>query len=299
MSVRMIDYVEGLPRRGLAVTAMLGSAALFAVMTAAARMLSDTRWTRPLPTGEITLARFVTGIVVMLPLLFYPSARLLGTDRPGLVWRGLSGGVAVYFYFLAIRYTTLTNAVLMNLTSVIFAPICAWLFLKERISRRAAAGIVVAFGGIVLVTRPTLSHIRLGDLYGLISGVLAGTAITAVRRLRRDETASSVFFYFSLVGAPVALLTLIGDRLVWPDPAGWRLLAVMAVSSIAAQVLMTYGYRYVTTAQGVLLTLSQIIYSGAIGAALFGEPILWTTLVGALMIMTAGAVVSLAPRHAP
>jgi drug/metabolite transporter (DMT)-like permease len=215
------------------------------------------------------------------------------------VWRGLSGGLAVYTYFLAIRYTTLTNAVLLNLTSVVFAPLCARAVLKERIGRAAGFGIVAAAMGIALVTRPRADVLRIGDLYGLLSGVLAGTALTAVRRLRQEETASAVFFYFSLVGMPVSAATLIGSPLVCPDAVGWRLLVAMAGSSIGAQVLMTYGYRYVTTAQGVLITLSQIVYSAAAGAWLFAEAIAPATLLGALLILVAGIVASRASLSRP
>jgi len=271
---------------------MFLAALLFSLMTLTTKMLGNASWTKPLPTGEVTLARFGLGALAMMPLLWYRPARLLGRDRVGLVWRGLSGGLAVYTYFLAIRYTTLTNAVLLNLTSIVFAPLCAWAVLKERMGRAAGLGIVVAAVGIALVTRPRVDALRIGDLYGLLSGALAGAALTAVRRLRQEETASAVFFYFSLVGVPVSAATLIGSRLVWPDAMGWRLLIAMAGSSIGAQVLMTYGYRYVTTAQGVLITLSQIVYSAAAGAWLFAEDVVPATVVGALLILVAAIVAS-------
>lgn len=291
--------VAAMPRRGLAIASMFTAALLFSVMTLATKMLGDPAWARPLPTAEVTLARFAFGTLVMLPLLFYRPARLLGADKLGLVWRGLSGGLAVYAYFLAIRYTTLTNAVLLNLTSIIFAPLFARVLLRERIGATAGVGIVVAAVGIALVTQPRMSSFRIGDLYGLASGVLAGAALTAVRRLRQEETAASVFFYFSAVGVPVSLAAMIGSPLVWPDPGGWRLLLLMSASSVGAQVLMTYGYRYVTTAQGVLITLSQIVYSAAAGALLFAEGISASTVAGGVLILLAGVAASRASlaRH--
>ncbi|MBM3496747.1 MAG: DMT family transporter [Armatimonadetes bacterium] len=284
-----------MPRRGPAIAAMFLSAVLFGAMTVTTKMLSDPQWTRPLPTAEITLARFGFGALAMLPLLFVRSANLLGGDRRGLVWRGLMGGLAVYAYFLAIRHTTLSKAVLLNMTSVIFAPMFAWLLLRERVRRAALVGIGFAVVGILLVTRPQPGALLVGDAYGLLSGILAGVALTAVRRLRRNETASAVFFYFSLVGIPVSALAMVGSPIVWPDPAGWRLLLLMSGASIGAQVLMTYGYRYVTTSEGVLITLSQIAYAAAAGALLFGEPIAALTVVGAAFILTAGIAATRAP----
>ncbi len=281
-----------MPRRGLAIAAMFLSAVLFAVMTTATKMLGNPAWGRPVPTAEVTLARFGIGAIVMLPLAFYKPAKLLGSDRRGLVWRGLTGGLAVYTYFLAIRHTTLTNAVLLNLTSVVFAPLCAWVYLGERPGRRVLAALGIAILGILFVIRPRIDAIRVGDAYGLASGVLAGMALTAVRKLRQQETAAAVFFYFSLVGIPVSLIAMVGSPIVVPSLAGWRLLLIMSVSSTGAQVLMTYGYRYVTTAQGVLITLSQIVYSALVGAWLFSEAIAPATLLGGALILGASIAVT-------
>jgi drug/metabolite transporter (DMT)-like permease len=277
---------------------MVVAAMLFAVMTIATKMLADPTWTTPIPTAEITFARFAFGAIVMSPLVCVRSACLLGSDRPGLIWRGLTGGLAVYAYFLAIRHTTLSKAVLLNMTSMIFAPLFAWLMLRERIGRSALIGSAIAVVGVVLVTRPTPDAVHVGDAYGLLSGVLAGLALTAVRRLRRHETASAVFFYFSLVGMPVSAIAMLGSPIVLPDASGWRLLLLMCSASVGAQVLMTYGYRYVTTSEGVLITLSQIAYAALAGALLFAEPVAALTVVGAGLILVAGIAATRAPSHA-
>jgi len=292
MSMGSPHVADEMPRRGLAVLSMFLAAALFSVMTMTTKMLGNPAWGRPIPTGEITLVRFGFGALVMAPFLFYKPARLLGTDKRGLLWRGLTGGVAVYAYFLAIRHTTLTNAVLLNLTSIVFAPLFARIVLGERMSRHAIGALVLALLGVLLVIRPKLDALRIGDLYGLVSGILAGMALTAVRRLRQEETAAAVFFYFSIVGIPVSLLAMTGQPVVVPDVVGWKLLLVMVASSVGAQVLMTYGYRYVTTAQGVLITLSQIVYSAVAGALLFAEPLTPATMVGGVFILVAGIAVT-------
>jgi drug/metabolite transporter (DMT)-like permease len=275
------------PRRAPAVAAMFVSAVLFAGMSLCTKILGTPRVGVPLPAAEVTLFRFALGTAVMLPLLACPSACLLGHDKPGLVWRGITGGLAVYAYFLSIQSTSLTNAVLLNFSSVIFAPLFAAYVLRERITRRAALPIAAAVVGILLVTRPIVGAARLGDAYGLVSGVLAGSAITCIRRLRQQETASSVFFYFSAVGAPIATVGLIGHSWVWPTPLAWLLLLVMGFTSIGGQMLMTYGYKYVRASEGVLITLSQIVYSAVCGAVLFGEPIIAATLVGGALILGA------------
>lgn len=275
------------PRRGPAVAAMFMAGLLFAVMGVTAKATGQPVAGRTLPAFEVSLFRFVFGMVVMLPLLARRDIDLLGRDRRGLAIRGIYGGFAVCLYFLSLQHTTLTHAVLLNYTSLIFAPVFAMFVLREPISARAIMAITVAVGGILLITRPEVGALRIGDLYGLLSGMLAGAAITEVRRLRQSESAWSIFFYLSLVGVPIGLIGCLFEHPVWPAYNGWLLLLGMAVSSVIAQMLMTYGYKYVRTTEGTLMTLSQIVYNAAAGALLFGEPLTATTLTGGALVLGA------------
>jgi drug/metabolite transporter (DMT)-like permease len=265
---------------------------LFAAMTICTKALGQT-----LPAAQITLFRFVFGTLVMLPLLRHPRAQLLGHDRWSLVWRGVSGGLAVYFFFLSIHHTALTHAVLLNYTSIIFAPLCSALTLRERLHGRAVAAILTAVCGIVLITRPEFGALRIGDLYGLLSGMMAGTAITTIRKLRRTETAWSIFFYFSWIGIPLSLLFGLSQPMTWGlSPGVWGLLLGMACSSVAAQILLTYSYKYLRTSEGVLMSLSQIVYTAFAGALLFGEALTFSTLLGGALVLGAAIWLTITQR---
>jgi drug/metabolite transporter (DMT)-like permease len=278
-------FQPDLPRPGPALAAMFLSALLFAVMGICTKAAHGHIAGRPLPASEVTLIRFVFGFLVMLPLHGKAGINLLGTDRIGLAIRGLSGAFAVTFYFLSLHGTSIAHAMLLNYTSIVFAPLLAATFLKESFTLRAAGAITIALAGIVLVCRPMGGGANLGDVYGLLSGLLAGSAITSIRRLRRTESAWSVFFYLCLVGMPVAAIACLFQPVVLPTAVGWLILAGMGASSVAGQLLMTYGYRYVNAAEGGLISLSQLLYSVAAGAMWFGEPLQPATLLGGGLIL--------------
>jgi drug/metabolite transporter (DMT)-like permease len=275
------------PRRGPAVVAMFLAGLLFAVMGIAAKAIGLPVAGRPLPASEVALFRFFFGVLVMLPLHGRRGIDLPGRDRRGLAMRGIYGGFAVCLYFLSLQHTSLTHAVLLNYTSLIFAPLFALFALREPISPRAALAITVALFGILLITRPEVGALRAGDLFGLLSGIMAGAAITEVRRLRQTESAWSIFFYLSLVGVPIALLACLFEHPAWPAWNGWLLLLGMAAASVVAQILMTYGYKYVRTTEGTLMTLSQIVYNALAGVFLFGEVLTAATLLGGALVLGA------------
>jgi drug/metabolite transporter (DMT)-like permease len=282
-----------LPRRAPAIAAILLSSMLFAAMTVCTKALGQT-----LPASQVTLFRFVFGALVMLPLLWNPRAQLIGHDRWSLVWRGVSGGLAVYLFFMSIHHTSLTHAVLLNYTSIIFAPLCSALTLREHLNGRAIAAILAAICGIVCITRPEFGSLRIGDLYGLLSGMMAGTAITTIRKLRRTETAWSIFFYFSMIGIPISLLFGLSQPMTWRlSPAAWGLLLGMACSSVVAQILLTYSYKYVRTSEGVLMSLSQIVYTALAGAILFGEALTFGTLIGGALVLGSAIWLTITQRH--
>jgi drug/metabolite transporter (DMT)-like permease len=284
-------------RRGAAVAAMFLSGALFAVMGLTTKATALPTAGSPLPASQVALVRFAFGALVLLPLHGRGRINLLGKDRRGLLGRGIYGGVAVCFYFLALQQTSLTHALLLNYTSLIFAPLFAAAFLRERITARTVVAIAVALIGtlLVLVRGPESGQLNVGDLYALLSGLLAGAAITEIRRLRQTETAWSVFFYLSVVGVPISIALLAGLRqaLVWPTTTGWLLLAGMAASSMAAQILMTLSFKYVRAAEGTLILMSQLVYTTAASVWLFGEQLGPMTAIGGALILGAAVWLSL------
>jgi drug/metabolite transporter (DMT)-like permease len=284
-------------RRGAAVAAMFLSGVLFAVMGLTTKATALPFAGRPLPAAQVALIRFAFGALMLLPLHGRGGIDLLGKNRRGLLGRGIYGGVAVCFYFLALQQTSLSHALLLNYTSLVFAPLFAAAFLRERITPRTCLAIAIALVGtlLVLVKGPETGRLNMGDLYGLLSGLLAGAAITEIRRLRQTETAWSVFFYLSIVGVPIALALMVGlnETLVWPTATGWLLLAAMATSSMVAQILMTLGFKYVRAAEGTLILMSQLVYTTAASVWLFGEQLGPMTAIGGALILGAAVWLSL------
>ena len=77
-------------RRGPALAAMFMAGFLFAIMGLTTKMTHVTEIVgTALPATEVTFCRFAFGLLVMLPLQGRRGIQLLGTDRPGLIKRGI------------------------------------------------------------------------------------------------------------------------------------------------------------------------------------------------------------------
>ena len=283
--------------RARALGAMFAAAVLFSLMGACTKAATQAgEGAAPLPGSELAFFRYLFGLLFLLALRAARGVDLLGADRRGLLWRGVFGGIASVSFFLAIEHTSLTHATLLNYTSVIWGPLLAVYSLGERLHRRGALALLAAIGGVLLVTRPELGQVRAGDAVALLSGIFAGMTVVQIRRLRQGESSYTVFFYFNLVGLPLSVLALLltRERFLAPAPGQWLLLLAIGATSVSAQLLMTYGYREVTAAQGSLITLTSVVFAALFAHTLFGEALPPTTLLGGALILLAAATLVLA-----
>lgn len=285
--------------RTRALIAMFTAALLFSLMGAATKAATRAGGGQPsLSAGEIAFFRYLFGLLFLLALRGAARTDLLGGDRGGLLWRGVFGGLASVLFFVGIEHTSLTHATLLNYTSVIWGPWLAVFSLGERLGRRGVVAVLVALAGVLLVTRPEFGQVRAGDTIALVSGVLAGAAIVQIRRLRQAESSYAVFFYFNLLGLPISLLALVvsGEPFVLPDPSRWPLILAIGATSVAAQLLMTYGYREMRAAQGSLITLSSVLFSALLAHFLFDEALPLLTIIGGALILLSAVSLAVARR---
>lgn len=273
-----------MPTHGRALVYMALSALSFAAMAIATKLATAT-----LPAAEVAFVRFA---LMLAPFLLMP--RLVGRARVRqrldlLIYRGLFGGTAVLLYFIAIEHVPVGTATLLNYSSPIWAVTFAALFLGERARPLLLLPFALALGGLLLVTgalTPSGGLPRLGtyEMVGLASSVLSGGAVAAIRAARRTEGSWSIYGSFTLFGLAVsAPFAFAAFR--WPDPLEWALLLTIGATSVAAQLLMTYAYKWVTNLQAGVLAQLTVVASTAAGVVLFGDPLGWQQGLGTLLAL--------------
>jgi drug/metabolite transporter (DMT)-like permease len=264
---------------------MLASALCFAAMALAAKLAS-----RTLPAAEITLIRFA---IMLLPLALVPGWRreaLTFRRLDLLIYRGVFGGVAVLLYFFAIAHVPVGVATLLNYSSPIFSVLFAAVFLGERADTRLFVPFVVALAGVYLVSTGRADFAGAPswgrwELVGLASAVLSGAAVAAIRAARRSESSWAIYGSFSIFGLVVAApFGLPGLRA--PTAMEWLLLGAVGGLSIAAQLLMTYAYRWVTNLQAGVLAQVTVVLSLGAGALWLGEELTARALAGCVLTLS-------------
>lgn len=264
----------------------LVSSFLFAVMGAFVKLASPFA-----PANEIALVRFTVGIIAALVLAKSGRISLASQRKWLLIARGVFGGFAILLFFAAIKTGSLTNATVLNNLYPIFATVFAAVYLGEKLSPKVAAPLCISVIGVVLLTQPSFAKMRIGDLLALASSVLAGMAVVVVRKLRRTESAWTVFFYLSIFGAVFSGVLAL-PNLVLPGLRGIIYILLVAFFGTVGQVIMTAAYKYCTASVGSVLSMSTALFASFIGIVFLGDKLTLIEGAGAFMILLSSAYIA-------
>ncbi len=273
--------MSGAGSRGRARLLLLGSAVCFGLMAVLARRLSH--GLGAFTAGQLSVIRFALGAAFSL-LAFRLRPGLHAPRRLRLLWsRGLSGGVVVVLYFLALARIPAGEAgMLYNLFPVI-ATLLAVPAFGERPTIHLLLGLLLASAGVGLVLGGGKLTMGLGagEALAVAAACFAAVSAVTIRAMRPTENAATIFFYFCLGGLPVALPFALDP---WPlDLGAWGLAGLMALAAYGAQVFMAEAYGALTVGEAAIwLQLTPIAQVG-LGALLLSERLPPLALAGVVL----------------
>jgi drug/metabolite transporter (DMT)-like permease len=233
--------------------------------------------------GQLTVVRFVVGAAVSV-VAFRLRPGLYAPRNRRLLWsRGVSGGIVVVLYFLALERIPAGEAgMLYNLFPVIATGLSVFAF-RERPTVHLVLALALATAGVALVLGGGTLHLGLGagEALALGSAFFAAVSAVTIRAMRATDNAATIFFYFSLGGLPVALPFALG---AWPAGAGpWAVALVMALAAYAAQLFMAEAYGALSIPEAAVWLQLTPLAQFVLAAAILGERITGPALVGVLV----------------
>jgi len=271
----------------LARAALVGSAFCFGLMAVLARRL--TRADLGFTPGHLSVLRFVVGILVCLgafrlrPRLYAPSNYWV------LVSRGVTGGLVVVLYFYALAHIRAGQAgIIYNLFPVFATAMSLYVF-RERPTIHLLLAVLLASAGVVLVLGQGSVAIGLGrgELAALAAAFFAATSAIAIRAARPTNNATTIFFFFSLVGLPVVAPFAFSP---WPRaPLAWGLGILMSLAALAAQILMAEAYGTLSVAEAAVWLQLTPIATYLLALPLLGEAVTGWGLAGVLLTVVSVA----------
>jgi drug/metabolite transporter (DMT)-like permease len=244
---------------------------------------------------KMTFFRFVIGLGLIATAAMSGKVRLVFVNRKLLFLRGLIGGIAVFITLLCITKLGLGKGVVMISSYPIFGGIISAIFLKERLRPFDIGAILTAMVGIYFIAydkQQGFSLLVFGryELLAVFGAVLAGFAVTIIRKLHDTDSSLAIYFSQCLVG----MWLLIGPALSSEEAVDFKgvfILLGIGGSITIGQLLMTEGFKYVPVKIGSLLMMLETVLCYVAGVVIFSEPLTWSIMLGSVLIIGACSVV--------
>lgn len=169
-------------------------------------------------------------------------------NRDGTLWPGLLAGLLFggefTLIFFGLDYTSVARAALMINMMPFWVLIGAHFLLGERMSVRALAGLVLAFGGVVLVFSDQLSlpgpEAIWGDIICLIAGILWAATTIVIKRSRLVMASAEKILLYQLAVSALMVVPL----LPFATPLV-RAVDALAIGSLLFQAIYIAAFTYV------------------------------------------------------
>jgi drug/metabolite transporter (DMT)-like permease len=161
-------------------------------------------------------------------------------------------------------------------------------FLGERVGWRRWLAVAVGFIGVLIIVRPGQGVLQPGAIVSLVAACLYAVYNVLTRRAAAVDPAETSFLLQILLAA--LLLSFVGPFFwVTPAPAHWPLILAQATLGALGHL---YLVRALTVAPAVVVqpfTYTLLLYELGIGYLLFGDVPDLPMLLGAAVVVGAGA----------
>ena len=247
------------------------------------------------PALIIAAYRLSIASLIMTPYAYGRVRKQWSNYTPNtLRWNLLSGVfLALHFatWIASLKYTSVASSVVLVTTNPLWVSILGWIFLNEKPRALVWTGILLSFGGTIVMTWGSLmqseSHF-IGNMLALAGAFFASLYFLTGRQLR--QTISATVYSYVTYGIAAILLVLMAlvAGLPW---TGYSIttysmfLLLAVVPQIIGHTSFNYALRYVPAVIVAIAILGEPIGSSALAWILLGEPVTLTTVIGGILIL--------------
>jgi drug/metabolite transporter (DMT)-like permease len=248
-----------------------------------------------IPPFTLVSLRLLIGILVLWLIILQRGG--IGFTRRqtllalGVGWVGY--GVSLSFQFIGTRLSTASNGALVTSATPAFVLLFAAWILKEKITLKRLAALVIATLGVILVIDPRTAQLSSNMFLGNLSLVAAALTWALYSVLVRKVT-------FNLEVLPATMVFFLGGLFVSVPAAVWELqviplgtitwgvvLGVLYLGIISTALAMfLWNKAFATLEAGIasLTFFAQPVVGASLGALLLNEQLSFLFIAGGILI---------------
>jgi drug/metabolite transporter (DMT)-like permease len=230
--------------------------------------------------GLIALGLLIPYMMLTRPLTVFKTKRFKTH-----LYRAVVGNLGVGFVFWAYALLPMADATALLFAAPLFVTILSPLMLRETVDRFRWAAVIVGFGGILLIAKPSAAVLsNPASLIGLAAAFCIALVNIALRNLGRTDEALTTVFYFLLIGVLISgPYTLIYGSAPDLEILPW----ILGIGIFAAiqQVAKTTAYRFAEASLLAPYTYTSIVWATLMGWIIWHDFPALSVLIGTAVVM--------------
>ncbi|MFN3642915.1 MAG: DMT family transporter [Gemmobacter sp.] len=159
--------------------------------------------------------------------------------------------------------------------------------LGERVGWRRWTAIAIGFVGVVIILQPGYAAFSPALLIPVAAAFMFALYGLLTRYVSREDAASVSFFWTGVAGA--VAMTFVGVWFWEPmAPGDWGWMACLCVTGALGHYLLIRAYEVAEASAVQPFAFLQLVFSSAIGIAVFADVLTWNIALGAAVVVGAG-----------
>ena len=263
---------------------------------------------------QFHFSRSLIVISLILIWIFFSSKKIFIYSLSGVLIRSVLYTSSMLIYFGCLSFLPIAIVGAGMFTSPIFVLLISYFFYKEEIGFRRIAAVIIGSIGVWIILDPFNEEFSFFNFLPIIGGFFLAMGNVATWRLCSKESPLTLtLFFFSIIGF-FGLLGIITFSFFdvssedlnvpsffiggWSNGSFilWLLIIIQSIGSMIGIALLTKAYQMADTSYLNVFEYSFFIFAGFAGWIILGQLISNFELLGIVLIIIAGIIVSLAGK---
>ena len=265
----------------------VASAFLLSLMNLFVKVLGNYHMAPPLPSSEIAFFRGLIGSIAVLAYMRCKGIQFSKQDRGLLVMRGLYGGVAMLFNFIALIYMKMSDASILFQLSGIFV----------FIPKGSTIWLILIFVAVMVMVNPFGYSAAFGwpALIAILGAALSAAAYATIRSISKHGRHSSfeIMAYFMIAGMVAGIVGMCTfQTFIMPDMIQWGYIIGIGAISIVAQFFLTGAFITTNAVVAQFLQYIGVFFSSFFGFVVFDERLAISTVIAGVVMFIASVMLA-------
>jgi drug/metabolite transporter (DMT)-like permease len=261
---------------------MTGSLTAIMLMAISGREAS-----KELNVFQIMEMRSIIGLAMLHPLIRSSGGfRAMKTNR---IWQHLGRNAAHYagqFAWLqALSLIPLAQVIAIEFTTPAWTALMAVLFLGERLNIWRILTIALGIIGVVIIVRPGIGTVEVGQLIVLGAAFTFGISFTMVKSLTRTDSVVKIIFWMLTIQSAIGLLPAL-HVWQWPSLHVLPWIVIIAFTGTFSHFCMAKALLYADATVVIPMDFLRVPLMAVLGWLIYAERIDIFTAAGAALILS-------------